>query len=318
MRRGCKTDMRESEIIARFFDFAPGDRAPLGIGDDAAVLSPPPRTRLACCSDSLIEDVHFFADADSFLLARKAAAVSLSDIAATGARPLWMTVALAAKKNTEWFARFAEGLKSSAAEYGYAVVGGDLCRAEKVCITTTVLGALDGPPLLRSGARAGDDAWISGATGEAALAVHCRKTGRAAPPNYSDAINKKLNDPHPRLELGCKLAKIASAATDISDGLAASARNVAARSGVRITLRMRDAPIAPPLAALPTPLRNELILNGGDDYELFFCAPKSARNFLAKEKAFRIGEVSAGAGVEIVGADGEAICARGYEHDFGE
>lgn len=310
--------MRESEVIARFFDFAPGDNAPVGVGDDAAVLSPPPQTHLACGSDSLIEDVHFFSDDDSFFLARKAAAVSLSDLAATGARPLWMTVALAADKNAEWFARFAEGLKSSAAEYQYAIVGGDLCRAEKVCITTTAIGALDGRPLLRNGARAGDDVWISGATGEAALAVHCRKTGIAAPPHYLDAINKKLNDPRPRLALGCKLSGIATAAMDISDGLAACARAVAARSGIRIVLQMRDIPIPPPLAALPSSLQNELILNGGDDYELFFCAPKNARSFLEKENAFRIGEVSAGAGADIIGADGKTIRARGYEHDFGE
>ena len=309
--------MRESEIIARFFDFAPGDCAPVGVGDDAAVLLPPPQARLVCSSDSLLEDAHFFADADSFFLARKSAAVSLSDMAATGARPLWMTVALAADKDARWFARFAEGLKSSASEYGYAVVGGDLCRSEKTFITTTVIGALDNPPLLRSGAKSGDDVWISGAPGEAAFAVHCRKHSRAAPQSCLDAANMKLNDPRPRLELGCKLAKIASAATDTSDGLAAAANSVAARSQVKITLQINRAPVPPMLAALPSSLRNELMLNGGDDYELFFCAPKAARRALAEENVFRIGEVSDGAGAEIVDADGAIIQARGYEHDFG-
>ncbi len=312
--------MRESEVIARFFRFASGARTIIGAGeDDAAVLSPPPRTRLVCSSDSLIEDVHFFADADSYFLARKSAAVSLSDIAAMGARPLWMTVALAANdKKTKWFARFAEGLKSSTAEFGYAIVGGDLCRAAKVHITTTVIGALKHPPLLRSGARAGEDVWISGAPGEAALAVHCRKNGAdKIPPKHLRAANERLHNPSPRLSLGYKLAKIASAAIDMSDGLAACANAIAARSGVKIILHLRDIPPPPCLENLPPDLRQNLMLCGGDDYELFFCAPQNARRKLSHTNAIRIGETAVGGGVKIVGENGATFAARGYEHDFG-
>ena len=311
--------MRESEIIARYFNFARGEHAIVGVGDDAAVLSPPPGKMLACSTDSLMEDVHFFSDADSFFLARKSAAVSLSDMAALGAKPLWMTVALAAdNKSEKWFAKFAKGLKSSAAEHDYAIVGGDLCRAAKLCITTTIIGALDHPPLLRSGAKVGDDVWISGALGEAALAVHCRKTNFSLSAEHLAAINKKLDDPNPRLALGMRIAKIASAAMDISDGLASAAQTIAAQSGVKIVLQMRDIPPPPPLASLPSSLRNKLILQGGDDYELFFCAPKHARRILEKENAIRIGVASAGAGMEVYDSDGATIRAQGYEHDFGE
>ncbi|MGI9306162.1 MAG: thiamine-phosphate kinase [Gammaproteobacteria bacterium] len=309
--------MREREVISRFFNF-PAASVDAGIGDDAAVLSPPPGARLAASCDTLNEGTHFFSGTDAYFVARKAAAASLSDMAATGARPLWMLVALTAPSGTAWLARFAEGLKSSAAEYEYAIVGGDLCRGDAISITVSVVGAVDGAPLLRGGARAGDDVWISGATGCAAFAAHCRKNNIAPPPQYAAEINAKLDDPVPRLALAQKLAGTASAAVDISDGLAAAAAAVAAQSKVKIIIQQSGVPVPPALSHLPEKLQNEFVLGGGDDYELLFCAPPSARPFLAAENAVCIGAACCGAGAEITGEDGAPVFVRGYEHDFGE
>lgn len=303
-------------MISRFFNFTGGGSVIAGVGDDAAVLRPPPGEKLAASCDTLIEGRHFFSGADAFYLARKAAAVSLSDMAAVGARPLWMLVALTAPGGKEWFARFAEGLKSSAAEHDYAVVGGDLCRGDLISVTTTVVGAVQ-TPLLRSGARPGDDVWISGALGCAAYAAHCRNNNIAPPPQTAAELDAKLDDPAPRLALGRKLAGVASAAVDISDGLVAAAAAVAEQSKVKIIVRGGAVPVPPALSHLAPALRGEFIFGGGDDYELFFCAPKSAQKKLAAENAICIGEVVAGNGAEITGADGAPVNTCGYEHDFG-
>ena len=309
--------MREREVISRFFNFPADGSVAEGPGDDAAVLRPPPGELLAASCDTLIEGRHFFPGADSYYLARKAAAVSLSDMAASGARPLWLLVSLTAPGGAEWFARFAEGLKSSAAEHHYAVVGGDLCGGGLISITTTAVGAVNKTPLLRSGARPGDDVWISGELGCAAYAAHCRKENILPPPEYAAELNAKLDDPSPRLELGQKLAGLASAAVDISDGLSAAAAAVAARSKVRIIVRESAVAVPAALSRLPPELRRRFIFGGGDDYELLFCAPKSARRKLAAENAARIGEAAPGSGAEMTGEDGAPFFEEGYEHDFG-
>lgn len=310
--------MRESEAIARFFNFS-GDASVLtGVGDDAAIVTPPAAARLAISSDTLNEGVHFFAGGDAFYIARKAAAVSLSDMAAMGARPLWMTVALSAASGAEWLARFAAGLKSSSEEYEYAIVGGDLCNGTTVSVTTTVVGVLYGNPLLRSGAQAGDEVWLSGATGEAALAVHYRQKKIPPPAAIADAINHKLDDPTPRLAVAKKISGVASAAIDISDGLAAAAAALSAQSKVNIVLQREKIPVPASLAKLPEARQNTLLLNGGDDYELLFCAPAAAHARLSAVGAYCIGEVLAGEGLAIIGGDGTVLSAGGYEHQFGE
>lgn len=305
--------MREREVISRLFDFAKTESVHTGVGDDAAIVSADGK-QLAVSTDSLNEGVHFFFDADPFFLGRKSAAVSLSDMAAMGARPLWMTAALTTSHDSEWMSCFADGLKSSAMEYDYALVGGDLCHGDKTSITTTVIGTIDKAPLLRSGAKVGDEVWISGVLGEAALAVHCRKNNMTSP--HENEISTRLNNPSPRINLGQKLAKCSSSAMDISDGLLSSAHEVAAQSKVKIILRRDDMPIAPALSELPEELQNRLIFAGGDDYELFFCASPAAHNRIADEKAFCIGEVRAGSGVVVEGVDELPI--SGYEHDFGK
>ena len=313
-----KRRVLEREIIARFFNFTGDDSVILGVGDDAAILSPPPGTKLAMSSDTLVSGTHFFADASPFFLARKAAAVNLSDMAAMGARPLWMTVSLTTSAGEEWLKQFAAGLADSAADYKYSIVGGDLCRGEITSITAAIVGAVEGPPLLRSTAATGDEVWLSGATGEAAMAVHYRKNNIALPPQFADTITAKLDNPSPRLVLGQKLANVASAAIDISDGLAAAADTIATHSKVHLVLQKNKIPVPAALANLPPVLQNNLILGGGDEYELLFCAPPSAHQTLKKENAFCIGEVQTGTGMTIIDKDGTTIAIQGYEHHFGD
>ena len=305
--------MRERDVIRRLFNFSADSSVLAGIGDDAAVVLPPPGAALAVSSDTLIEDVHFFSDVDSFLLARKAAAASLSDMAAMGAKPLWMTVALTATSGESWLSRFADGLRSSADEYGYVIIGGDLCRGEKVSVTTTAIGAVSHSPLLRSGAQVGDKVWISGMLGEAALATHYRYHPRSLSKTMSAEVAAKLDNPSPRARLGCELATVASAAIDLSDGLIVAARAIAEQSQVGILLRLNDMPIAPTLQEAPEKLRRQFLLGGGDDYELLFCAPANAA---LPSGMFCIGEVIAGDSVDIEG--GDVADGHGYEHDFGE
>lgn len=330
--------MRESEIISRFFNFAADDSVEVSVGDDAAVLVPPPGSRLAFSADTLIEGAHFFSDVDARLLARKSAAVSLSDMAAMGARPLWMTIALSANKDNEWFGKFAEGLKSSAKEFHYAIVGGDLCRAGQVTVTSSVVGEMPDKPLLRSGASVGDEVWLSGATGEAAFAARlraARHNGESANANqeageqaeilnfapsaeHRKLLDQKLDDPSPRVALGQTLTKIASAAIDISDGLIAAASSLSANSKVQIVLQMNSIPVSPALADLPRQLQHQLICGGGDEYELLFCAPAAAHAAARDTGSICIGKVTAGEGAYIQDADGGTIQVCGYEHHFGE
>ncbi|MDM5147800.1 thiamine-phosphate kinase [Candidatus Persebacteraceae bacterium Df01] len=314
--------MHERRVIADYFYFSHNQSVTVGIGDDAAVVRPPTNAQLAVSTDTLVENVHFFSDAAPFFLARKAAAVSLSDMAAMGARPLWMTVALTATKGADWLAAFANGLRNSAAEFDYAIIGGDLSRGERVSVTTTAIGTVEGTPIVRGGATIGDDVWLSGATGEAALAVRWRQKILPIPENTDYAtVLARLDNPTPRVALGFSLRGIASAAMDLSDGLMLAAEDVAATSGVSIVLEFPRLPVAAALHCLSESARNELMLAGGDDYELLFCAPttKHAQVLAASNgTAYCIGQVVAGEGVIVRDVNGQEInlSQKGYEHDF--
>ena len=321
--------MKEREIIARFFNFPAGEGVDTGVGDDAAVLSPPAGARLAISTDTLVEGVHFFLDITPDNLARKAAAVSLSDLAAMGARPLWMSVALTApnSKTADWFASFAGGLRASAKEYAYSLIGGDLTTGAVLSVTTSAVGALDKAPLLRSGAKVGDDVWLSGVAGEAALAVAVKNNVQlpplpTLPPKTIEVAEQRLNNPVARTCLGQEIAAVASAAIDLSDGLAAAANAIADASDVRMVLEAAKLPVGE-LASLPPPLRLDLMLNGGDDYELLFCAPTKHREFLRHIKTAvqiqNIGRVDEGSGVVMQDENGAlSMPPKGYEHDFSD
>lgn len=264
--------------------FARGQTGPgvaLGIGDDCALLRPTPGRQLAISSDMLVEGRHFFPDVEPAALGHKALAVNLSDLAAMGARPLGFTLALSLPAADDaWLAAFADGLHALADAHACPLVGGDTTRGPlNICIT--VFGEVaPGQALRRDAARAGDDLWLSGRTGEARLALErLLGTDWARMTTGDEALcRQRLERPTPRLALGAALAGLAHAAIDLSDGLAGDLGHILAASGVGADIDQTALPVAPALQALPDAQRLECLLHGGDDYELLFTAPpKSAR-----------------------------------------
>jgi thiamine-monophosphate kinase len=301
----------------------------LGVGDDCALLQPSAGHQLAISTDMLVEGRHFLPGTDPEALGHKALAVNLSDLAAMGARPLGFTLALGLPaRDDAWLSAFARGLHALADRCACPLVGGDTTRSPLVVLTVTVFGELlPGQALRRGGAAAGDDVWLSGRTGEArlALALHRGEAwARAAliPTAEADACRRRMDRPEPRLALGQALAGVASAAIDVSDGLAGDLGHILAASRLGAELELDALPLAPALAALPDPWRLECLLHGGDDYELVFCAPPALRPRIealaaqAQTPVTRIGRLDDRAGLRGRDRDGQvrALPARGYDH----
>ncbi|MGM9425066.1 thiamine-phosphate kinase [Hydrogenophaga sp. MI9] len=318
--------MGEFELIRRHFVRGQGGPGvALGIGDDCALLRTTPGHQLAVSSDMLVEGRHFFPDVDPEALGHKSLAVNLSDLAAMGARPLGFTLALALPgADDAWLRGFASGLHALADAHGCPLVGGDTTRGPlNICIT--VFGeVVAGQALRRDAARAGDDLWLSGRTGEARLALErLRGTAWALADRSDDTLcRQRLERPTPRLALGTALAGLAHAAIDLSDGLAGDLGHILAASGVGAEIEQAALPVAPALQALPEAHRLECLLHGGDDYELLFTAPTDAREAVARAAQAsgtpvqRIGRTTPDARLRLLGPDGrtQALHARGFDH----
>ena len=311
--------MGEFDLITRYFK-RPAKRSPLGVGDDCALLAPAPGMQLAVSSDMLVEGRHFLSTVDPARLGHKALAVNLSDLAACGAKPLAFTLALALPGVDEpWLAGFSRGLFALADAHGCELVGGDTTRGPlNICIT--VFGEVPaGAALLRSGARAGDDIWVSGTLGDARLALEVFRGTLSLPAAVFAQARMRMEQPTPRVALGQALRGTASAAVDVSDGLVGDLGHILASSRVGATL---DADAATgTVAAASTPgLGIEALrtcaLSGGDDYELVFTAAPSARAAVeqAGKESFtrltRIGRIDAEAGLRIVDATGSPVAQR--------
>ncbi|MFY8044665.1 MAG: thiamine-phosphate kinase, partial [Rhodoferax sp.] len=283
--------MGEFELIARYFKRPV--RQPevvLGVGDDCALLQPRAGMQLAISSDMLVSGRHFFPDEDPYKLGHKALAVNLSDLAACGARPIAFTLALALPEaHADWLAPFSQGLLALADAHSCALIGGDTTKGPlNICIT--VFGEIPaGAALLRSGARAGDDIWVSGTLGDARLALEERWGHLALPGVVRAAAQARMDTPTPRVALGLALRGIASAAADVSDGLLGDLGHILEQSGVGATV---DTTIAINLLAAranSTDTNGQFdldvshekalacVLSGGDDYELVFTAPAHQR-----------------------------------------
>lgn len=318
--------MGEFELIRRHFLRArTGPAVALGIGDDCALLTPSPGHQLAISSDMLVEGRHFFPDVDPQALGHKALAVNLNDLAAMGARPLGFTLALALPRaDDDWLQAFSNGLLALADAHGCPLVGGDTTRGPlNICIT--VFGEVaPGQALRRDAARPGDELWLSGRTGEARLALErLRGTGwPLASPDDEALCRQRLERPTPRLALGQALTGVAHAAIDLSDGLAGDLGHILAASGVGAEIDLTAVPVAPALQPLPEAARTECLINGGDDYELLFTASEALRNEVLRAGAAsatpvqRIGRITAGGGLRLLGPDGRAqpLNARSYDH----
>ncbi|RQW25417.1 thiamine-phosphate kinase [Rhodobacteraceae bacterium CH30] len=314
--------MNEFELIRRHFTRAT-PQAVLGVGDDAAIVQVAPGCALHVSVDMLVQGRHFFADVDPVSLGHKALAVNLSDMAAMGAAPRWALLALALPQVDEaWAAGFARGFFDLAARFGVELVGGDT-TCGPLTLSVTIMGeAPQGMALRRSGAQPGDDIWVSGRLGEAALALACR-LGRVkdVPQDVLNECLLRLERPEPRVALGLALRTVAHAALDVSDGLMGDLEHILVASGVGGEIELEALPTHPWLAAR----RGEhaaLIAAGGDDYELCFTAPASARETLADISAqcgvalSRIGRIKAGSGACLLDKDGRTcpLDKKGYDH----
>ena len=299
----------------------------LGIGDDCALLVPRPDHQLAISSDMLVEGRHFFADVEPAALGHKALAVNLSDLAAMGARPLGFTLALALPRADDaWLHAFSSGLLALADAHGCPLVGGDTTRGPlNLCIT--VFGEVaPGQALRRDAARAGDDLYVSGRTGEARLALEWLLgtpwARDAIGPALPTDLRARLERPEPRLALGQALAGVAHAALDLSDGLAGDLGHLLAASGVGADIDLDTLPLAPALRPLADAARLTCLLAGGDDYELLFTAPVAAREAVraaaqsCATPVARIGRITDAPGLRLQDAQGRpvAFSAPGFDH----
>jgi thiamine-monophosphate kinase len=268
----------EFDIIRRYFTRA-APSAVLGVGDDCALVRPDPGGLLAVSTDMLIAGTHFFPDADPAKLGHKALAVNLSDLAAMGAAPRWATLALALPEaDGKWIAAFAQGFFQLAARFEVDLIGGDTTRGP-LAVSVTVMGEVPAEFVLRrDAALAGDDVWLSGATGEAALALAHLKGRVKLEGAALEACLTRLHTPEPRVDLGERLRGLARSAIDVSDGLLADLGHVLEASGIGAELLWDKLPRAKAIAeCADAALARECLLAGGDDYELVFTAPTSKR-----------------------------------------
>ncbi len=310
--------MGEFDLIARYFQrpevAQPGGAVGLGIGDDCALLNPAPGMQWLVSTDMLVEGRHFLATVAPERLGHKALAVNLSDLAACGATPRAFTLALALPRVDEAFlAGFARGLFALADEHGIALVGGDTTAGPlNICIT--VMGeAPRAQALLRSGGRAGDDLYVSGALGDARLALEAfRGTVQLAGEDFACA-RLAMEQPQPRVALGQALRGVASSAIDVSDGFAGDLAHVLKRSGLGATVQADALPRGPALAKQPVALQRLCTLAGGDDYELIFSAATTARAAVLAAAAAsgtpvtHVGQLEPVPGLRLVDAQGQVL-----------
>ncbi len=259
----------EFEIISRYFNRGmPGEGTVVGIGDDGAILSPTPGKQLVTVVDTLVEGVHFPEGLGPDDIGYRAVAVNLSDIAAMGAEPRWMTLSLSMPEAVErWLMYFSEGLLAAAAEHGVELVGGDTTVAPQVVVSVQVLGEVEtGRAILRSGASPGDTIYVTGTVGDAAAGLHGLEHG-----GVPKELASRFSRPSARVRYGQSLVGIASAAIDISDGLYADLGKLLAASDVGGEIDLGRLPLSSALQASFTPKeQREFALTGGDDYELCF------------------------------------------------
>ena len=316
--------MSEFDLIARYFT-RPVRRAALGVGDDCALLAPAPGMQLAVSSDMLVEGRHFFAGVDPEALGHKALAVNLSDLAACGARPLAFTLALALPRvDQPWLQAFAGGLLRLADAHGCELVGGDT-TAGPLTICVTIFGEVPaGQALLRSGARTGDDIWVSGTLGEARLALDALRGQFALPADMLAHLRQRLERPTPRVALGLALRGVATSALDLSDGLLGDLGHILRASGVGAcidTSKTIDL-IASSVRSISAKGQFDInylqqcTLAGGDDYELAFTAAPARRGAVAAAAqasataVTRIGVVEDAPGLRLIDAQGRPVAQR--------
>jgi thiamine-monophosphate kinase len=306
----------EFALIEKYFR-RPTRHTLLGVGDDAALFAPAPGSTLAVSTDMLVAGTHFLANTEAEDLGWKVLAVNVSDMAAIGAQPKWALLAAALPAATEsWIEKFAHGFFACADRFGIDVIGGDTTHGPRNFCVTICGEVPNGQALLRSGAQAGDQIWVSGAPGRAAQGLaHLQGQTLLAEPALTDCL-AALHRPQPRVELGIALRGLATAAIDVSDGLLADLGHILTASGRAATLR---------IAVLPAPsFAREAYLSGGDDYELLFTAPSARHGEVVALAAHLdlplhcIGSITPGTPGHLAVFDATGapvdIVRRGYDH----
>jgi thiamine-monophosphate kinase len=315
----------EFDLIAELFAPLASDAAALGLGDDGAVL-PAGDDDFVVVKDALVEGVHFLPDDPPATVAQKALRVNLSDLAAMGARATHYLLALIrpARLADAWLDAMVEGLKADQATFAVSLLGGDTVSTPgPLVLSVTALGRVPpGAALTRAGAGPGQDVWVSGTLGDAALGLTVLRGGWSPPADDAAALVHRYRLPQPRLALGEALREVATACQDISDGLLQDLGHVARRSGVAVTVDAAAVPLSD--AARDAPDALSMALTGGDDYELVFTAPPERRlavQSLARTLTVpvsRIGRTATGEGVVVRDAQGTRITLdrHGWSHGW--
>jgi len=302
----------EFDLIRRYFTCdAQSSGVVVGVGDDGAILQPSPGCQQVQVTDTLVEGVHFPANISASDIGHRAVSVNLSDIAAMGATPRWMTLGLTLwDKDESWVEEFAAGLLGAAAQYGVALVGGDTTQGDSVVVTVHLTGELEeGTAILRSGAIPGDTVFVSGTVGDAAAGLELIKQ------EVTDtALAQRFLRPTPRIELGQSLTGRAHSAIDVSDGLIADLHKLLDASGIGAEIDIDRIPLSDALRArFDLDTAYEFAMTGGDDYELCFTAPADTVADVAGITA--IGEVTE-KNTLICRRDGDIVDVdtSGYRH----
>lgn len=314
----------EFDLIHRYFQW-PVNHTDLGGGDDAALITPTPGHQLAVSADMLVEGRHFFKNAEPEALGWKSLAVNLSDIAAMGGVPRWAFLSLALPAvESDWLDGFARGFRACANTFDVDLAGGDTTRGP-LTINVTIMGEVPtGRAITRAGAQVGDEVWVSGQPGRAALALWHLRDGTALDPTMRDDCMAALHRPQPRTGLGIGLRGLASAMLDVSDGLLGDLGHILASSGVGVRLREAGLPTAHLLTACgDAGLAHKACLTGGDDYELLFTAP-AAHHDAVEAAAHTAGVPVHAIGTLVSSDDGcriqrisgrmETLEMRGFDH----
>jgi len=313
----------EFDLIARYFT-RPQLHTELGIGDDAALIAVPPGHQLAISADMLVAGTHFFADAAPYGIGWKSLAVNVSDMAAMGAEARWATLAIALPEIKEaWLAEFSRGFFDCADSFGVSLIGGDTTRGP-LTISVQIMGIVpQQQALTRSGAKPGDDIWVSGPLGTAALALAAMQGHYPLTADALAECSMALHQPQPRSALGLALRQIAHSAIDISDGLLADLGHILKASRLGADIRFADIPLSPITRQhIADNAVQSFVLGGGDDYELCFTAPFAKREQIAtlgRQLGLSlgvIGQTKAQAGVDVYDADNTRLEIKkaGFDH----
>jgi thiamine-monophosphate kinase len=318
--------MSEFDIIRRYFTVSSPSRADvrIGIGDDAAIVQPAAGHELAITTDTLVSGIHFPETTSPYDIGHKALAVNLSDLAAMGATPAWVTLALTLpEENSAWLTAFAEGFFALAHRHGVQLIGGDLTRGP-LSITVQALGQIPaGQAICRSGAQPGDLIYVSGTLGDAGLGLRAVQTDLSLDATHFEHVLTRLNRPEPRISLGESLRSIASSAIDLSDGLAADLGHILEKSQTGATLIVDHLPLSEALThSVSFHDACEFALTAGDDYELCFTLPPAQRALLEERlttlscRVTCIGEITAEPGLNLRYQNGSSYHGSifGYQH----